>query len=84
MSIEMQRAEIVDQTIINDADTLDVSYVDNTPPTHEEESARKESDRIIEFIESATSKKQLETELQGLPLTEEQQELLNAKLETLK
>ncbi len=84
MSIEMQRAEIVDQTIINDADTLDVSYVDNTPPTHEEESARKESDRIIEFIESATSKKQLETELQGLPLTEEQKELLNTKLENLK
>lgn len=84
MSIEMQRAEIVDQTIINDADTLDVSYVDNTPPTHEEESSRKENDRIVEFIESATSKKQLESELQGLPLTEEQQELLNAKLETLK
>ena len=84
MSIEMQRAEIVDQTIINDADTLDVSYVDNSVPTHEEESERKESNRIIQFIENSTSIEQLETELKGLPLTNEEQELLNAKIEKLK
>ena len=84
MSIEMQRAEIVDQTIINDADTLDVSYVDNTPPSHEEESKIKEQMRITEFINNATSKKQLLEELKDVELNEEQKALFNNKLNEVK
>lgn len=80
MSIEMQRAEIADQSIVNDADTLDVSYVDNTQETSEAASAEKENNRILDFINDATSKEQLETELQGLPLTDEQTVLYNEKI----
>lgn len=80
MSIEMQRAEIADQSIVNDADTLDVSYIDNTQETSEAASAEKENNRIIDFINDATSKEQLETELQGLPLTDEQTALYNEKI----
>lgn len=80
MSIEMQRAEIADQSIVNDADTLDVSYVDNTQETSETASAEKENNRIIDFINDATSKEQLETELRGLPLTDEQTVLYNEKI----
>lgn len=84
MSIEMQNAVTVDQAVINNAETLDVSYEDNTIPTSEEISLEKENDRIASFIENAKSKKELESELQGLPLTENQTELLNTKLNTLK
>lgn len=80
MSIEMQRAEIADQSIVNDADTLDVSYVDNTQETSETASAEKENNRIIDFINDATSKEQLETELRGLQLTDEQTVLYNEKI----
>lgn len=33
MSVELQRATIADQSVIRDADTLDVQYVDNEPQT---------------------------------------------------
>src|SRR5690606_26961887 len=32
LSVEMQKALVVDQAVINDADTMDVTYVDNQDP----------------------------------------------------
>jgi recombinational DNA repair protein RecT len=31
LSLDLQRAVIADQAVINDADTMDVEYIDNTP-----------------------------------------------------
>jgi recombination protein RecT len=45
LSIEMQRAIIADQAIINDAETLDVTYADNEVPE-----INKEAERILLMI----------------------------------
>ncbi len=53
LSVEMQKALIFDQAIVNDSDTTDVTYVDNT----EEPDAipvNHESDRVKKMIQSAT------------------------------
>lgn len=62
LSVEMQRAVISDQAVINDVETVDVHYVDNDIQTAEEVSDDKEYDRIELFIKTATSE-QLEMEL---------------------
>lgn len=59
MSIEMQRAEIADQSIVNDAETLDVEYMDNTPSTIDEVNQEKEVERIKEFIKNAKDRTEL-------------------------
>lgn len=82
LSVDMQRAVITDQAIVNDAETVDVTYVDNDIEiqSSQEASEAKENARITQFIENAKSKKQLK-ELDGAHLTSEQQELFNAKLQ---
>lgn len=55
MSIEMQRAEMADQSVIKNHETLEVEYIDNKTQTSEEVSAEIENSRIINFIEDATS-----------------------------
>ena len=84
MSIEMQKAEIADQSIVNDAETLDISYEDNTPPTAEQVSDDKENQRIIEFISKAVSYHELKKEFEGVELTETQANLLDGKLNELR
>ena len=60
LSVEMQTAVITDQAVINEAgETVDVSYVDNTPLSSQEVSAEVENERIITFIENAKSIEQL-------------------------
>ncbi len=54
LSVEMQRAVITDQSVINDADTIDVTYIDNTP-----EAANKEEERLALLIQDATTTTQL-------------------------
>ncbi len=54
LSIDMQRAVIVDQGIINNPDASDVTYVDNT-----EEAIDKESERITLMIQDATTIEEL-------------------------
>lgn len=54
LSVDMQRAVITDQAVINDADTQDVTYVDN-----EETTIDKESERVRLMIEQATTKEEL-------------------------
>lgn len=85
LSVDMQRAVITDQSIVNDAETIDVTYVDNEQDliSAEQASQSKEEKRISDFIEAAKTKKQLK-ELEGVSLTSEQQELFNAKMEDVK
>lgn len=50
LSVEMQTATIVDQSVVNDADTLDVTYSDNIEPE-----ADPMQERILELIKNAQS-----------------------------
>jgi recombination protein RecT len=54
LSIDMQRAVITDQALVNDADTVDVTYID-----HDEPEIDKEAERIVLMISDATNIEQL-------------------------
>lgn len=54
LSIDMQRAVITDQALVNDAETVDVTYVDNEEPEID-----KEAERIALMINDATTVAQL-------------------------
>lgn len=54
LSIDMERAVITDQAIINDADTTDVTYIDNSP-----EEINKEQERVTLMLSDAKSVKEL-------------------------
>jgi len=56
LSVDMQKAITFDQAIVNDADTEDVTYVDNQEPTID-----KESERVFIMIENATTQADLKT-----------------------
>lgn len=51
LSVEMQTAQIADQSVINNSDTLDVTYADN----EEEQPADPMVERIIQLIDNAQS-----------------------------
>lgn len=57
LSIEMQKATVADQAVINDADTMDVTYVDNEPEVTPEQPTQleAESDRFLQLINGANS-----------------------------
>lgn len=59
MSTEMQTAEVADQGVVNDYETMDVSHIDNTPASIEEVDSQKEKARISEFIENSKNAKEL-------------------------
>lgn len=80
LSIEMQRAVIADQAIINDAETEDVTYVDNTEEFRTG-AAEDEMNRLIDQINSAKSKADLEA-LGTIP--DQLLDLYNEKLNTVK
>lgn len=77
LSIEMQKAIIFDQAVVNDVETTDVTYVDN-----ESETIDKEGERVILMIQDA---KTLE-ELKALEpnLKDEHWDLYTVKLDELK
>jgi recombination protein RecT len=78
LSIEMQKAVVMDQAIINNSETEDISYIDN-----EVEVIDKEEERVILMINDATTIKQLE-ELGGqINMTPNQIEIFNQKKEAL-
>lgn len=54
LSVDMQKAITFDQAIVNDAETEDVTYVDNQEPIID-----KESERVFAMIEAATTEKDL-------------------------
>lgn len=60
LSIEMQKAQIADQSIIRNADTLDVDYVDNQIETPLMIDEAKENERIVDYINAAKSIEELE------------------------
>lgn len=79
LSIEMQRALITDQAVVNDVDTLDVDYVDNKEEfiSPEEQKQLAESDRLKKLIENAESHDSL-NELAGHFDGEERKDLADA------
>jgi len=83
LSIEMQKANIADQSIIKDSDTMNVEYADNIEVIDlSENNATKEGQRITGFINSIKNADMLmeaETELFGVELSDEHQDLLEAK-----
>lgn len=50
LSIDMQRAVITDQALINDADTTEVTYIDNEEPEID-----KEAERVVLMIQDAVT-----------------------------
>jgi recombination protein RecT len=50
LSVDMQKAVVVDQAVINDYETIDVSHVDNDTPAID-----KEAQRVTLMIEDATT-----------------------------
>lgn len=73
MSVEMLKGATADQAVINDAETMDVDYIDSTQSESIDEiNATKERERVIEFIEKAKTKK----ELDGVKATAQQLELM--------
>lgn len=61
MSIEMQKAQIADQSVIRNFDTLEVDYVDNHQLTAAEIDSENEALRISQFIQGATDLDTLES-----------------------
>lgn len=76
LSIDMQRAVITDQALINDADTTDVTYIDNDDPVID-----KESERVALMIQDAKTVEQL-MKLQP-HIREDQAELYETKFAEL-
>lgn len=76
LSVEMQRAVISDQAIINDADTQDVTYIDNEP-----EPVNKEAERVTLMINDAETIEDLMKVKEYV--TEENNELYETKFTTL-
>lgn len=85
LSVEMQKAVISDQSIINDTETMDVSYIDNSTQSIEEVNDEKEKNRLIEFINNAKTAKEL-TESIGSDILEKYDliDLYEFKIENLK
>lgn len=77
LSIEMQKAVLTDQSVINDESGENVSYVD-----HEDVTIDKESERVILMIQDATTMDQLNKILPYVK--EEHQEAFSIKLNELK
>ena len=83
-SVAMQKAVISDQSIIKDAETLDVEYVDNQPQQIEAKSKEQiEEDRVIALIESATTLKDLTQSVKGATLTPKANDFFNQKANEL-
>lgn len=59
LSVDMQKASVADQSVINDVDTMDVSYVDASPMSVKEINDSKEIERVKEFIQNAKNRQDL-------------------------
>lgn len=64
LSIEMQKAVITDQAIVNNEEATDITYIDNTP-----EAVNKEEERISLLIDDATDLEQLDKIYPNVPDT---------------
>lgn len=79
LSIEMQKAVIFDQALVNDADTLDVNYLDNDRDT---EPVDKLQERVSLLIEDAKSLEDLQKIAKDVP--DELLDKYTVKLDELK
>lgn len=79
LSVEMQKAVLVDQGVIKDDKGEQVEYTD-----HEEIKIDKEEERIKLLVQDATTPKELTLSLQGVTLTAEQTEMVNVKMDSFK
>ena len=79
LSVEMQTATIVDQSIVRDSETLDVSYLDNLDPEVD-----PMADRIEQMIQSAGSTSELLEIKKSLPAEYSNSAELLGKLEERK
>lgn len=77
LSIDLQRAVVVDQAVINDAETQDVTYVDN-----EESEVDKEAERIALLIQDAKTVDELEAIAEHVG--EDHADLFTVKMDELK
>lgn len=78
LSVEMQKAVISDQSVINNADTEDVTYIDNTP-----EPVNKEEERLQLMIEDAKSVNDLvslKSEIERFPVLSDAYEMKFSEL----
>lgn len=85
LSIEMQRAVISDQAVINNAETQDVTYVDNTEirPDATLIAENKERTRLIEHMAKSKTLKQLGEAASAIGDDEELKTLYNEKFAEL-
>jgi recombination protein RecT len=81
LSIEMQKAITADQAVINDVDTDDVTYVDNS---YEEVEIDHEAERVRLMIEDCKSAEELTALLEQVDMTEEQMLQFENKMKELK
>lgn len=79
LSIEMQKAVVTDQAVINDEEAIDVTYADNA----EEIPIDKEEERITLMIQDAKSADELELLRKNIS-TDAQAELFADKMESIK
>lgn len=77
LSVDMQRAVITDQSVVNDAETVDVTYIDNDPPVID-----KEGERVAYMIDDAKSIADLDAIFEHV--TDEQMDAYLLKKESLK
>lgn len=75
LSVDMQKAIVSDQAIIHDAESEDVTYIDNTPPVID-----KEAERWQLLIEDCNNERELMKIKEQLP--ESMLEAYETKLET--
>jgi len=59
MTVELNTAVVVDQSVIKDSETLDIEYSDNMPTSIDEINDDKEITRLKEFIENCKTRKEL-------------------------
>lgn len=78
LSVEMQKAVLVDQGVIKDENANDIEYAD-----HEDVTIDKEGERVRLLIDGAVSPKDLTESLKGATLTPEQTDLFNQKMKSL-
>ncbi len=81
LSIEMQKAITADQAVINDVDTDDVTYVDNS---YEDVTVDHEAERVRLMIDDAKNVEDLTALLEQLDLDEAQTDYFEAKMKELK
>ena len=86
LSVEMEKAVIMDQSVIKNTETMEVEYVDNKPgqlesPKLSDEEIKEQ--RVLELINTSTSIKDLQSVVKGQKLTEKANDLFNQKIQEL-